>query len=457
MDKKYIENLIEKGEGQDLDFKSRFTNDIGNCVCAFANTNDGTILVGVDNKGAIAGVSKKVEEQIANIIDSCDPPVRAAIETGIVDEKNILVVKVKKSRQVHSWKGKIYVRVGSTNRPLSMQEILELGQKLGKIRFDDQICENATIDDIDDKKLRWFLRMAKSERNVDADPETPITEALERLKLIKDGKLTNASILLFGKNPQKFFLQARIRCARFKGTTAVDFIDMKLIDGNIIDQVDKAENFVLSHIKKAAKIVMFKREEVWEYPPDALREAIVNAVCHRDYFISGNIKIAIFDDRIEISNPGQLPEPLTPSMLKKKHDSIPRNLLIANCFFLIKNIEQWGIGTNKIVQWCVEHGLKEPDFEEIGAGFEVIFYASEDILKLIPEKGKVDLKELRLNERQIEALRLMINENQEITNKKYRHLFGVSDRTASRELKFLIEKGLIKRSGKRRGATYVSK
>ncbi|PIV70318.1 MAG: hypothetical protein COS08_00875, partial [Euryarchaeota archaeon CG01_land_8_20_14_3_00_38_12] len=275
-------------------------------------------LVGVDNKGAIAGVSKKVEEQIANIIDSCDPPVRAAIETGIVDEKNILVVKVKKSRQVHSWKGKIYVRVGSTNRPLSMQEILELGQKLGKIRFDDQICENATIDDIDDKKLRWFLRMAKSERNVDADPETPITEVLERLKLIKDGKLTNASILLFGKNPQKFFLQARIRCARFKGTTAVDFIDMKLIDGNIIDQVDKAENFVLSHIKKAAKIVMFKREEVWEYPPDALREAIVNAVCHRDYFISGNIKIAIFDDRIEISNPGQLPEPLTPSMLKKK-------------------------------------------------------------------------------------------------------------------------------------------
>ncbi|MCD6441967.1 hypothetical protein J7L24_00220 [bacterium] len=263
--------------------------------------------------------------------------------------------------------------------------------------------------------------------------------------------------MLFGKDPQKFFLQAKIRCARFKGTTAIDFIDMKLIEGNIIDQISETEKFILSHIKKAAKIVMFKREEVWEYPPNALREAIVNAVCHRDYSISGNVKIAIYDDRIEISNPGELMKPLTPSMLKKKHDSILRNPLIANIFFLIKNIEQWGEGTNKIIQWCVEHGLKDPDFKKIGGGFEVTFYAPKNILKLIPGKGGINLKKLGLNERQIEALKSMINKGVIFTNKKYRECFKIGNATAKRDLTKLVKSGLIKQVGAGRTTKYKNK
>jgi ATP-dependent DNA helicase RecG len=151
--------------------------------------------------------------------------------------------------------------------------------------------------------------------------------------------MTNAAVLLFSKNPQKFFRQAKLRCARYKGTTPITFIDLKIIEGNLIDQVEEAENFVLSHIKRAAKIVMFRREEVWEYPPNVLREAIVNAVCHRDYSNTSDITIGILDDRIEISDPGKLPEPLTLAMLKKQHKSVPRNPLIANIFFFIKNIE----------------------------------------------------------------------------------------------------------------------
>ena len=249
-------------------------------------------------------------------------------------------------------------------------------------------------------------------------------------------------------------MQARIRCARFKGTTAVDFIDMKLIDGTIIDQVEGAENFVLSHIKKAAKIVMFKREEVWEYPPNALREAIVNAVCHRDYSLSGNVKISVFDDKIEISSPGHLPSPLTPAMLRKKHDSIPRNALVANNFFLIKNIEQWGKGTNKIIQWCLEHGLKEPDFEEIGGSFEVVFYAPEDILKLVPEEGKIDLKGLGLNERQISILTDMVNKNMRTTIREYSKVFKISEKTAKRDMKKLLGTGYVKKVGFKKGAYF---
>jgi ATP-dependent DNA helicase RecG len=128
--------------------------------------------------------------------------------------------------------------------------------------------------------------------------------------------------------------------------------------------------------------------------------------------------------------------------------------LIANSFFLIRYIEQWGKGTNKIVEWCKGHGLKEPDFEEKAGSFVVRFQAPENILDLVPDKRKLNLKELGLNDRQIEALRVMVNEKRTITNAIYREMFKVSDRSALRDLKDLVQKGLIRRKGKRRAAEY---
>ncbi len=305
--------------------------------------------------------------------------------------------------------------------------------------------------------MKWFLRKAKYERNFDIEPETPVKEVLIRLKLLKDNKLTTSAVLLFGKNPQKFFLQTGVRCARFKGVTPADFIDMKIIEGNFFDLLENTEEFILSHIKKAAKIVMFKREEVWEYPPNAIREAIVNAIVHRDYLIHGSIRVGIYDNRIEINSPGKLPEPLTPKMLKEEHESILRNPLLANAFFLTKDVEQWGKGTNKIVKWCVEHGLKEPDFEDIGGGFLVKLHAPEDILSLIPDKTKVNLQEIGLNERQIKALKLMVNEKGKMTNKQYCENFNVSRQTATRDLQELMEKNQIAEKGKGRGRYYIAK
>jgi ATP-dependent DNA helicase RecG len=313
------------------------------------------------------------------------------------------------------------------------------------------------LEDIDEERIRQFLRRARFERRLEVRPDISVREALERLNLIKNNKLTSAAILLFGKEPQKFFLQIKLRCALYKGRTPITFIDLRIIEGDIIDQVEEAENFVLAHIKKAAKIVGFERLEVWEYPINAFREAIVNAICHRDYSYSSDITIGLFDDRIEISNPGTLPEPLTPEDLKKKHKSIPRNPLVANAFFLIGNIEQWGEGTNKIVKWCLEHGLREPDFEEIAGGFLVRFYAPEDILSLIPEPGKIDLDKLGLNERQIKALEMMVNEQEKITIKGYSETFEVSKKTAIRDFKELIETGFVVKVGAKKGAYYVAR
>jgi len=467
MDEKEIIRLLEKGETHNVEYKSSLsdTDRIIEVACSFANNEGGVVLIGIREekksvKDRVAGIDigkDTIGKLVNRLIDKTDPNLYPNIEIVKVLGENIIAIEVTEGRdKPYTASGKPFIRVGNVTKQMKRSEYEKMIIDKSKItlRFDIQICEKATWKDVDEKKVRWFLKKAKGERNLDIDTATPLKEAMSRLKLIQDGKLINAAILMFGDDPQRFFLEARIRCGRFKGITAQEFIDMKVIDGNIIDQIDNAEKFVLSHIKKAAKIIMFERQEVWEYPPEALREAIVNAVCHRDYFSTGNVQIGIYDDRIEIWNPGKLPEPLTPAMLKGEHQSIPNNPLIANAFFLIRYIEQWGKGTNKIIEWCKDHGLEEPDYEEIGGSFVVKFPGPENILALVPDKRRLNLKELGLNERQIEALRVMVNEKKAMTNTIYREMFKTSDRSALRDLRDLVQKGLVKRKGKRRAAEY---
>jgi len=182
-----------------------------------------------------------------------------------------------------------------------------------------------------------------------------------------------------------------------------------------------------------------ERKEKWEYPPDAIREAIVNAIFHRDYETTSNVQIRMFDDRIEIWNPGKLLGELTPESLKGKHESIPRNPLIAKMLFLIKEIEQWGTGTNEMVEMCVEHGLPEPEFQETNASFIVT------IRKQIITEEMMD--DLGLNERQ-KAVVEYLKDKEKITTKEYCEMFDVVKSTANRDLNDLLEKNLIKRKGK---------
>ncbi len=456
--------LIYNGEDESLEFKTslRLKEEICQAVSAFSNTYGGSILIGISDDGTIIGVDigRNTLEELANYIKrNTEPTIFPSMKIEQIGKKKIVVIEVKESAEKPVFCGShVYKRVGKTNQRISSSEIRKLAKESGKrIYWDEQICQDANLKDIDEKKVRRFLRRARFERRLEIVPDISVREALERLNLIKNNKLTNAAILLFGKKPQKFFLQAKLRCARYKGTTPITFVDLKIIEGDIIVQVEEAEKFFLSHIKKAAKIVGFERQEIWEYPISALREAIVNAICHRDYAYSSDITIGLFDDRVEISNPGTLPEPLTPEDLKKRHKSIPRNPLVANAFFLIKNIEQWGEGTNKIVKWCLEHGLREPDFEEIAGGFLVRFYAPEDILSLIPEPGKIDLEEVGLNKRQIKALGLMVNEQEKFTIKKYSEVFEVSKKTALRDFKKLIKIGFVVKVGVKKGAYYVAR
>jgi len=361
---------VELKESQTVELKESLSqlDDALKSICAFLNHKGGSVYFGVNDKGKIIGLEvsdktlRKISQQIhSRIKPEIAPEIKEAKEMG----KSIIKVRIPEgSNKPYFLNGIAYKRVGTEKRAIPPDELKRIILEQKQMRWDEEICEGATLNDIDDEKLKWFLRKAKTERNFDVEPETPLKEALERLKLVKDGKPINASILLFGKNPQKFFLQAEIRCARFKGTEPLEFIDMKVFGGNIINQRDDAVEFVKEHIKLHAKIVGTERIEKWEYPIEAIREAITNAICHRNYKIASNVQVRIFDDRIEIWGCGPLPNPLRVEDLKKKHDSILRNPLIGKRFFLIKFIEQWGTGTNRIIKECLKHGLPEPLFEE---------------------------------------------------------------------------------------------
>lgn len=432
--------IIKGGESQLVEFKSDFSTELGKTICAFANTNPGTVLLGVSDDGKIQSVSEKIEEQIANVAHSCKPSIYPNITKITRSGKLLFVVEVPCSKGVlHSFKNIAYKRVGTSDMPLSPEEVIAFARQARIIRFDNQLCD-AKLSDIDEAAVRKFVRSAIAHRRLDIAPDLPVAEVLEKLELKEGDRLTYSAVLLFGKEPQRFALQSEVRCARFRGTEPLTFVDMKVLGGNVIEQIDNAEKFVMFHIRLAAEIKQFLREERWEYPLSAIREAIMNAICHRDYFSTANVRVSIFDDRIEIMNPGGLPPELTIDDLKKPHNSIPRNPLIAKALYFIKYIEHWGAGTQRMIEETLAHGLPEPEFLQSGGGFAVIFKKAEAFLE-------------SLNERQKKAW-AYLREKETITRAQYAELCGCSTRTAARDLESMLEKGLIKREGIGKNAYY---
>ncbi|TSA46403.1 DeoR family transcriptional regulator [bacterium] len=453
MDENELRKIIETGESETAELKPSLSqiNDIVESASAFSNAGGGKILVGVSNSGKILGVDvgKDTIERLANkIVGNTEPKVYPKISVEKIERKKIIVIDVPKSEETVLSFGRPFKRVGKSTIRMDKSEYEKTVHEKKKRYWDSEICENAALADIDGEKVRWFLRKAKDERNFDVEPATPIKEALERLELVKNEKLTNAAVLLFGRNPQRFFLQAETRCARFKGTEHVKpFLDMKVFGGDIIGQVDKSMNFALEHIPMKVYLAgKTEREEKYEYPQDAVREAIINAICHRDYVKSSNVQIRIFDDRIEVWGCGRLPEPLTPEDLKKKHKSVLRNPLIAKCFFLIRFVEQWGTGTNDIVEMCLEWGLPEPLFEEIAGDFVITirkYYLTDEVLKQLSERQRIIAEYLR--------------EHGKINRSECMKLLNIAKDTAFRELIALQEKNIIKREGIGKSVYYTLK
>ncbi|MEA3360235.1 MAG: ATP-binding protein [Thermodesulfobacteriota bacterium] len=296
-----------------------------------------------------------------------------------------------------------------------------------------------------EKIKNYTLSSANSGRKRFSETDEPL-EILEKLELVKENKPTWAAVLLFGKNPQSPLTQATVHCGWFKGETKI--IDDRLISGTIIDQTNEVMDFIRKNISVEFIITgKPQRDEIWDYPLEALREAVINAICHRDYSDPSDIQIKIFDDSIHIWNPGGLPFDMTiDDLLDPAHSSKPRNKLIAQVFYDMALIERYGSGIQRMIADCIKVGLPEPVFEEKFGGFAISF--SKNIFT------ESYLKELGLNERQVKAV-LYVKEKGKITNKKYREITGISDEGARIDLKGLLEKEILVSRGKGRNVHYI--
>jgi len=343
----------------------------------------------------------------------------------------------------------------------SLVELLDDEGILAKFPFDSTICEEATYRNINEKLVEDFLTHRAIKRKVEI-PKAPIRDFL--VKTIKvvlevDGVLkpTNTAILFFCDYPQEFISQSSIKVARYRGNTRIEFIDSQELAGPFYEILDDIERFFKRNTRLASKIVEFKRVDIPEYPFEAIREAIVNAMAHRDYLrIGSNIQVDIFDDRVEVTSPGGLLPGLDIKNLEGVHET--RNRKICGIFHETKDMERYGTGVTKMKNGMAEHGLKQPIFRQPGDFFRASFYGpGERILDLvsnIPEDRQIDLKELGLNERQIEALRLMVNEKKMISNKEYVKRFNVTRKTALRDFKLLERLGYIRSEGATRDRKY---
>jgi len=385
MEQERLKELIHEGESAEVEFKESLSlsEPIGKTISSFSNANGGILIIGVTDSGEIKGVElgENTLEQLANRIKQhTDPKIYPSINTENIEEKDLVIIEVNESQEKPVfYRGNAYKRVGKSTHRLNSSEIRKLAKNSGKkLQWDEQICEKASLEDINEEQVREFLQTAENKRDLDIGYSS-IEEALRKLDVLRDGEITNTGALMFTEKPQRFFLQSEIKCGRFKGTNMKEFIDMAEFSGPLHKQIDDAEKFVLKNIKKAAWIEPGKieRQEKWEYPLEAVREAITNAVVHRDYQSTSKVQVRIFDDRIEIWNPGNLPEGWTVDTLKKEHESKPFNPLLARMFFLIKYIEEWGRGTIDMVEDCIEHGIPEPEFRDTGTSIVVTFRKSK--------------------------------------------------------------------------------
>ncbi len=343
----------------------------------------------------------------------------------------------------------------------SLVEFLEEEGVLAKFPFDSSICEEAVYRDLNEKLVRDFLNTRAVKLKVEV-PRISMKEFLQKtIRVVreKDGflKPTNTAILFFCDHPYDFIPQSIVKIARFKGKTRIEFIDSQELKGPIYKILDDVEKFFKRNTRLANKIVEFKRVEIPEYPFKAIREAVVNAIAHRDYNrIGSNIQIDIFDDRVEVTSPGGLLAGLDIKHLEGIHET--RNRRICKIFHETKDMETYGTGIAKMKHWMQEHSLKPPVLTQKGNFFKVTFYGPGDkILDLvsdIPKERQTDLKKLGLNKRQIEALRLMVNEGKSLTNREYRKLFEVSNQTFVRDMRLLLKLGFVTIEGKGRALSY---
>ncbi len=435
-----IESFLARDEGKTLEFKEncRPLTSIVRTAVAFANTAGGHIVIGVKDKTKeVVGVADPLaeEERLANAFaDGIRPLLVPDIQTHAWRKLHLIVVAVPHAVgpfyvRAEGPESGVYVRLGSTNRPAGPELLAELQRLARNTFFDEQPCPDANSEDIDfGAASELFAAVSR-----------PLTPAKQRSLglVVAQGERAIPSIgavLLFGKNRGRLFPSATIRCARFLGKDTTKFLDQTEIEEHLPKAVDSVVAFIERHTRQGIEIGRVRRREVPEYPVEAVREAVINAIVHADYSIGGaGAKVAIFDDRIEITNPGLLPFGLTLEAALAGVSRL-RNRVIGRVFRELGLIEQWGSGLGRIASSCRNAGLAEPRFEELGAHFRVTLFSER-------------VRTLAQPEWQSALLAYLAREGR-ITTQEAARLWKTSARTARSRLLGMVKGGLVAEVGR---------
>jgi ATP-dependent DNA helicase RecG len=379
-----ILDLIKGGESETVEFK-RTTSSVREAIetiCAFANHHGGYLIFGVEDNGRILGqqVTNDTIKNISNAIKlNTDPKLYPSIEKIDLEKKTCLLVSVDESPlKPHLAYGRPYLRVGSTNQKLGRDhyEYL-LQQRYNGYGFDHLIQSDASLEDIDTDALYEFLDTANSIRNLNENMLLPPDEILKKMDLMNGNGITRAAILLFGKDPDRYFANHfEVKCGRFLDDEGYDEIaNDKEFRGNLILIFKAVMNFVLEAIGKSSVKGDIHRKEQWEFSVSVIREAIVNMIVHRDYRQNIKSTLEIRPSTISFYNPGLLFGPtITIDRLKALHPSRPGNKLIAKVFYLMGLFENWGGGTLKIISETVKSGKALPEFSFEDSMFRLVLF-----------------------------------------------------------------------------------
>ncbi len=390
--KKMTLDEIKKGESKNVEFKVQLPDDSKKYVktiVAYANTSGGRLLIGVDDTTKdIVGVEPssvfQIMDKIANAVsDMCAPQIVPDITFQTIEGKCIVQVEIYPGqnrpyyiRSLGKENG-TYIRVAGTSRPADEAVLKDLEYQGAGKSFDELI--NVETDYSEESALQLcsdIRRYIAQSREIPMGKVREITVVnLENWGIIKksgESYLSTNAFILLTKNTFRF---AKIQCALFKGENRAVFVDRREFDGPVYDQIEEAYQFVLKHINLGATIDGIVRKDRYELPPESIREAIINSVCHRCYLEHSCVQIAIYDNRVEITSPGMLYGGLTMEQAIAGRSKI-RNVCIAEVFSRMGIIEQWGTGIQRMIQGCREYGVREPEFIDMGDAFRVNFYRS---------------------------------------------------------------------------------
>ncbi|MBI5047121.1 putative DNA binding domain-containing protein [Candidatus Micrarchaeota archaeon] len=421
-------------------------------MCALVNTYGGIVIIGVNSKKEIVGIKEDadiLQQKLSAAAQAISSPIVPKIEVLSLQDQKIIIITVQKAidNTFHTFQGVIYVKVGSTLKRIEGNQMVVFLRAKQFLCF-DETPGNAKMDDLDTTKIKRYLNLRKQDDFLETHSIEDFLVSMQLASRNGEIKVKNAATLFFTKNPIFFNPQMEIKLVRFEGTEQVKIVSHELVQADLIESIDRSMAFIKANIPKSIEIKNeLKREERYYYPIDVIREAIVNAIAHRDYFSKDAIQIYIFDDRIEITNPGSLPQALPRELFGVI--SVQRNPLTYRMLRDYGYVEGLGSGIPRMINEMRKYGLHDPEFGIYEAFFRIILRNTKSEFK--PIKSHKDL-----NERQLLAIEFL-KKNKSIKTKMYVKLNKVSLASAKREINEMIQFSYLKKIGAYKGVYYVLK